>query len=101
MKLRFATAAVLSLVVSNVLAASPYAGEEGREAKILTPEQRAMYLRLRGYERPAHITLIDLQMRKNRDIRALTITPAPGKLQRQRLAGESSRCCGHACVCLQ
>jgi Spy/CpxP family protein refolding chaperone len=66
MKLRFATAAVLSLIVSNVPAASPYAGEEGRDIKALSAQDVDAYLtgkgmgfakaaELNGYAGPKHV----------------------------------------------
>jgi Spy/CpxP family protein refolding chaperone len=66
MKIRFVVAAVVSLVASNVLAASPYAGEEGREIKALSAEDIEAYLtgqgmgfakaaELNGYAGPKHV----------------------------------------------
>ena len=66
MKLRFVIAAVVSLVASNVMAASPYAGEEGREIKALSAEDIEAYLtgqgmgfakaaELNGYAGPKHV----------------------------------------------
>ena len=66
MKLRFVAAAVMSLIASNVLAASPYAGEEGRDIKALSAEDVDAYLtgqgmgfakaaELNGYAGPKHV----------------------------------------------
>ncbi len=66
MKLRVVAAAVISLIASNVLAASPYAGEEGREIKALSAEDLHAYLtgqgmgfakvaELNGYAGPKHV----------------------------------------------
>ena len=66
MKLRSVAAAVISLIASNVLAASPYAGEEGREIKALSAEDVNAYLtgqgmgfakaaELNGYAGPKHV----------------------------------------------
>ena len=66
MKLRFVAAAVISLIASNVPAASPYAGEEGREIKALSAEDVDAYLtgqgmgfaraaELNGYAGPKHV----------------------------------------------
>ena len=66
MKLRFVVAAVISLIASSVLAASPYAGEEGREIKALSAEDVDAYLtgqgmgfakaaELNGYAGPKHV----------------------------------------------
>jgi Spy/CpxP family protein refolding chaperone len=66
MKLRLVAAAVVSLIASNVLAASPYAGEEGREIKALSAEDVDAYLtgqgmgfakaaELNGYAGPKHV----------------------------------------------
>ena len=69
MKLRFVAAAVISLIsliAANVLAASPYAGEEGREIKALSAADVDAYLtgqgmgfakaaELNGYAGPKHV----------------------------------------------
>jgi Spy/CpxP family protein refolding chaperone len=66
MKLRLVAAAVFSLIASNVLAASPYAGEESREIKALSAEDVEAYLtgqgmgfakaaELNGYAGPKHV----------------------------------------------
>jgi Spy/CpxP family protein refolding chaperone len=66
MKLRFVAAAVVSLIASNALAASPYAGEEGREIKALSAADVDAYLtgqgmgfakaaELNGYAGPKHV----------------------------------------------
>ena len=66
MKLRFVAAAVISLIASNVLAASPYAGEEERDIKALSAEDVDAYLtgqgmgfakaaELNGYAGPKHV----------------------------------------------
>jgi Spy/CpxP family protein refolding chaperone len=66
MKLRFAAAAFLPLIASIVLAASPYAGEEGRDIKALSAEDVNAYLtgqgmglakaaELNGYAGPKHV----------------------------------------------
>ncbi|HET9445501.1 MAG TPA: periplasmic heavy metal sensor [Steroidobacteraceae bacterium] len=66
MKNRFFVAAVVSLIASNALAASPYAGEEGREIKALSAEDIEAYLtgqgmgfakaaELNGYAGPKHV----------------------------------------------
>jgi Spy/CpxP family protein refolding chaperone len=66
MKLRFIAATVISLIASNVLAASPYAGEEGREIKALSAEDVNAYVtgqgmgfakaaELNGYAGPKHV----------------------------------------------
>ena len=66
MKLRFVAAAVISFIASNVPAASPYAGEEGREIKALSAEDVDAYLtgqgmgfakaaELNGYAGPKHV----------------------------------------------
>lgn len=66
MKIRFVVAAVVSLIASSVMAASPYAGEEGREIKALSAEDIEAYLtgqgmgfakaaELNGYAGPKHV----------------------------------------------
>jgi Spy/CpxP family protein refolding chaperone len=66
MELRFAAAAFLSLIASIVLAASPYAGEEGRDIKALSAQDVDAYLtgqgmgfakaaELNGYAGPKHV----------------------------------------------
>jgi Spy/CpxP family protein refolding chaperone len=66
MKLRLVAAAVISVIASNVLAASPYAGEEGREIKALSAADVDAYLtgqgmgfakaaELNGYAGPKHV----------------------------------------------
>jgi Spy/CpxP family protein refolding chaperone len=66
MKLRFAAVAVIPLIASNVLAASPYAGEEVRDIKALSAEDVDAYLtgqgmgfakaaELNGYAGPKHV----------------------------------------------
>jgi Spy/CpxP family protein refolding chaperone len=66
MKVRFLAAVVVSLITSNVLAASPYAGEEAREIKALSAEDVEAYLtgqgmgfakaaELNGYAGPKHV----------------------------------------------
>jgi Spy/CpxP family protein refolding chaperone len=66
MKLRFVAAALSSLIASHVLAASPYAGEEGREIKALSAADVDAYLtglgmgfakaaELNGYAGPKHV----------------------------------------------
>jgi Spy/CpxP family protein refolding chaperone len=66
MKLRFVVAAVISLIAANALAASPYAGEEGREIKALSAADVDAYLtgqgmgfakaaELNGYAGPKHV----------------------------------------------
>jgi Spy/CpxP family protein refolding chaperone len=66
MKLPFVVAAVSSLIAANVLAASPYAGEEGREIKALSAADVDAYLtgqgmgfakaaELNGYAGPKHV----------------------------------------------
>jgi Spy/CpxP family protein refolding chaperone len=66
MKLRLVAAAVTSLIAANVLAASPYAGEEGREIKALSAADVDAYLtgqgmgfakaaELNGYAGPKHV----------------------------------------------
>jgi Spy/CpxP family protein refolding chaperone len=66
MKLRFVVTAVSSLIAANVLAASPYAGEEGREIKALSGADVDAYLtgqgmgfakaaELNGYAGPKHV----------------------------------------------
>ena len=66
MKHRLAAAAFLSLIASTVLAASPYAGEEGRDIKALSAEDVNAYLtgqgmgfakaaELNGYAGPKHV----------------------------------------------
>ena len=66
MKIRFVVAAVVSLIASSVMAASPYAGEEGREIKALSAADIEAYLtgqgmgfakaaELNGYAGPKHV----------------------------------------------
>jgi Spy/CpxP family protein refolding chaperone len=66
MKLRLVAAAVIPLIAVNVLAASPYAGEEGREIKALSAADVDAYLtgqgmgfakaaELNGYAGPKHV----------------------------------------------
>jgi Spy/CpxP family protein refolding chaperone len=66
MKLRFVAAAVVSLIASNVMAASPYAAEQGRDIKALAAEEIDAYLagqgmgfakaaELNGYAGPKHV----------------------------------------------
>ena len=66
MKLRLPAAALLSLIAATVLAASPYAGEEGRDIKALSAEDVNAYLtgqgmgfakaaELNGYAGPKHV----------------------------------------------
>jgi Spy/CpxP family protein refolding chaperone len=66
MKLGFVVTAVSSLIAANVLAASPYAGEEGREIKALSAADVDAYLtgqgmgfakaaELNGYAGPKHV----------------------------------------------
>jgi Spy/CpxP family protein refolding chaperone len=66
MKLRFVTVAVISIIASNVLAASPYAGEQVRDIKALSAEDVDAYLsgqgmgfakaaELNGYPGPKHV----------------------------------------------
>jgi Spy/CpxP family protein refolding chaperone len=66
MKLRFVAATVISLIASNVPAASPYAGEEARDIKALSAEDVDAYLtgqgmgfakaaELNGYAGPKHV----------------------------------------------
>jgi Spy/CpxP family protein refolding chaperone len=66
MMLRVVAAAVISLIAANVLAASPYAGEQGREIKALSAADVDAYLtgqgmglakaaELNGYAGPKHV----------------------------------------------
>ena len=66
MKHRLGATALLSLIASTVLAASPYAGEEGRDIKALSAEDVNAYLtgqgmgfakaaELNGYAGPKHV----------------------------------------------
>jgi Spy/CpxP family protein refolding chaperone len=66
MKLRFVIAAAISLIAANVLAASPYAGAEGRDIKALSAADVDAYLtgqgmgfakaaELNGYAGPKHV----------------------------------------------
>ena len=66
MKHRLAATALLSLIAATVLAASPYAGEEGRDIKALSAEDVNAYLtgqgmgfakvaELNGYAGPKHV----------------------------------------------
>jgi Spy/CpxP family protein refolding chaperone len=66
MKRQLTAAAVLSLMIANVQAASPYAGEEGRDIKALSAEDVDTYLtgqgmgfakaaELNGYAGPKHV----------------------------------------------
>lgn len=66
MKRQLTAAAVLSLMIANVQAASPYAGEEGRDIKALSAEDVDAYLtgqgmgfakaaELNGYAGPKHV----------------------------------------------
>jgi Spy/CpxP family protein refolding chaperone len=66
MKIRFVVATVVSLIASSVMAASPYAGEEGREIKALSAADIEAYLtgqgmgfakaaELNGYAGPKHV----------------------------------------------
>jgi Spy/CpxP family protein refolding chaperone len=83
MKLRVVAAAVISLIASNVLAASPYAGEEGREIKALSAEDVDAYLRgqgmgfakaaeLNGYAGPKHVLELASELDLNAEQRTRT-----------------------------
>ena len=48
MKRHYAAAAILSLIAANVPAASPYAGEEGRDIKALSAQDIDAYLTGKG-----------------------------------------------------
>jgi Spy/CpxP family protein refolding chaperone len=83
MKLRFATAVFLSLIASAVLAASPYAGEEGREIKALSAEDVDAYLtgqgmgfakaaELNGYAGPKHVLELASELDLNAEQRTRT-----------------------------
>ena len=83
MKLRLVAAALISLVASNALAASPYAGEEGREIKALSAEDVDSYLtgkgmgfakaaELNGYAGPKHVLELASELKLTAEQRTRT-----------------------------
>jgi Spy/CpxP family protein refolding chaperone len=83
MKLQLLVAAVLSLVASNVPAASPYAGEEGRDIKALSAADIDAYLtgqgmgfakaaELNGYAGPKHVIELATELSLTAEQRART-----------------------------
>jgi len=83
MKRHFAVAAALSLIASNVPAASPYAGEERRDIKALSAQDVDAYLtgkgmgfakaaELNGYAGPKHVLEMASELALSEEQRART-----------------------------
>ena len=83
MKRHYAAAAILSLIAANAPAASPYAGEEGRDIKALSAEDVDAYLtgqgmgfakaaELNGYAGPKHVLEMASELALSDEQRART-----------------------------